>query len=159
MFPRINMKATGQRIRALREKQGLSVRELQAMLGFEQPQAVYRWQRGECLPTVDHLLILSRIFGLPMQDILVIDDQDPAGGRQRQAFVESGSTGRSDTGLPSAIRKHFMPTCARTDAHVIRVEGPAGPPTPPGGSSTDGDIPVTNDRDPLFVHAVRRCAA
>lgn len=77
MFPQINMKATGRRIRALREKQGLSVRELQAMLGFEQPQAVYRWQRGECLPTVDHLLILSRIFGLPMQDILVIDDQDP----------------------------------------------------------------------------------
>lgn len=77
MFPQINMKATGRRIRALREKQGLSVRELQAMLGFEQPQAVYRWQRGECLPTVDHLLILSRNFGLPMQDILVIDDQDP----------------------------------------------------------------------------------
>ena len=76
MFPQINMKATGRRIQALRERQGLSVRELQALLGFEQPQAVYKWQRGECLPTVDHLLILSRIFGLPMQDILVIDDQD-----------------------------------------------------------------------------------
>lgn len=76
MFPRINMEATGRRIRALREERGLTVRDLQAMLGFEQPQAVYRWQRGECLPTVDHLLILSRIFGLPMQDILIVDDQD-----------------------------------------------------------------------------------
>lgn len=76
MFPRINMKATGRRIQALRERQGLSVRDLQALLGFEQPQAIYKWQRGECLPTVDHLLILSRVFGLPMQDILVIDDQD-----------------------------------------------------------------------------------
>lgn len=76
MFVRIDMKATGRRIQALREQRGMSVRELQALLGFEQPQAVYKWQRGECLPTVDHLVMLSRIFGLPMQDILVIDDQD-----------------------------------------------------------------------------------
>ncbi|MCH5286869.1 MAG: helix-turn-helix transcriptional regulator [Christensenellaceae bacterium] len=76
MFPRIDMKATGRRIQALREKQGLSVRELQKLLGFDQPQAIYKWQRGESLPTVDHLLMLSRIFGLPMQDILIVDDQD-----------------------------------------------------------------------------------
>ena len=76
MFPRIDMKATGRRIRWLRERQGMSVRELQEVLGFEQPQAIYKWQRGECLPTVDHLLMLSRIFGLPMQDLLVIDDQE-----------------------------------------------------------------------------------
>ena len=76
MFLRIDMKATGRRIQALREARGLTVRELQAMLGFEQPQAIYKWQRGDCLPTVDHLLMLSRIFGLPMQDILVVDDQD-----------------------------------------------------------------------------------
>ena len=76
MFPRIDMKATGRRIQHLRERQGLSVRQLQEMLGFEQPQAVYKWQRGECLPTVDHLLMLSRIFGMPIQDLLVIDDQE-----------------------------------------------------------------------------------
>lgn len=76
MFPRIDMKATGRRIRWLRERQGMSVRELQEIMGFEQPQAIYKWQRGECLPTVDHLLMLSRIFGLPMQDLLVIDDQE-----------------------------------------------------------------------------------
>ena len=76
MFPRIDMEATGRRIRRLRERQGMSVRELQVMMGFEQPQAIYNWQRGECLPTVDHLLMLSRIFGLPMQDLLVVDDQE-----------------------------------------------------------------------------------
>ena len=76
MFQRINMRETGRRIRQLRERQGLSVRQLQEMLGFEQPQAIYKWQRGECLPTVDHLLMLSWIFGIPMQDLLVIDDQE-----------------------------------------------------------------------------------
>ena len=70
------MKATGRRIQRLREQQGMSVRELQEMMGFEQPQAIYKWQRGECLPTVDHLLMLSRIFRMPMQDLLVIDDQE-----------------------------------------------------------------------------------
>lgn len=88
MFPRINMKATGQRIQTLREEQGLSVRDLQAIFGFEQPQAVYRWQRGECLPTVDHLLILSRVFRLPMQDILVLDDQDIVFYRVVRGYIE-----------------------------------------------------------------------
>ena len=76
MFPRIDMKATGRRIQQLRERQGLSVRALQDLLGFEQPQAIYKWQRGESLPTVDHLLMLSRIFGVPMQDLLMVDDQE-----------------------------------------------------------------------------------
>lgn len=76
MFPRIDMKATGRRIQRLRERRGMSVRELQEWLGFEQPQAIYKWQRGECLPTVDHLLMLSRVFGVSMQDLLVIDDQE-----------------------------------------------------------------------------------
>lgn len=51
-FPRIDLKATGRRIKELREQRGISVRQLQAFLGFEQPQAIYKWQRGEVCPPV-----------------------------------------------------------------------------------------------------------
>ena len=43
----------------LREERGLTVRDLQAYIGFEETQAIYKWQRGKSLPTVDHLYALG----------------------------------------------------------------------------------------------------
>lgn len=70
-FPTIDLKATGENIVRLRKNKGLSVKELQQYFGFEQPQAIYKWQWGECLPSVDNLFALSRILDVPMQEILV----------------------------------------------------------------------------------------
>ena len=75
-LPVINLKETGKNIKCLREERRLSVRELQEYFGFEQPQAIYKWQRGECLPSVDNLFALSKILNAPMQEILVENDQD-----------------------------------------------------------------------------------
>ena len=49
-FPVIDPVATGQNIKTLREEKGLTVRDLQAFFGFEEPQAIYRWQYGKTLP-------------------------------------------------------------------------------------------------------------
>ena len=70
-FPTIDLKATGENIVRLRKTKGLSVKELQNYFGFEQPQAIYKWQWGECLPSVDNLFALSKILDVPMQEILV----------------------------------------------------------------------------------------
>lgn len=76
-FPVINMKATGDNILALRKRKGLSVKQLQAMFGFRDPQAIYKWQRGQTLPTIDNLVILSYILKEPIEKILVIEcDED-----------------------------------------------------------------------------------
>lgn len=58
-------------IRRLRQTKGLSVRDLQQFFGFEEPQAIYKWQRGQSLPTVDNLYALSALLDVPMNDILV----------------------------------------------------------------------------------------
>ena len=58
-FPIIDLAATGSNIRQLRIERGLSVRDLQSYFGFEEPQAIYKWQRGESLPTVDNLYALG----------------------------------------------------------------------------------------------------
>ena len=71
-FPVIDLAATGENITKLRKDKGLSVRDIQAWFGFEGPQAIYKWQHGLCLPTVDNLIALSALLGVPMDQILVL---------------------------------------------------------------------------------------
>jgi hypothetical protein len=42
-------------------------------MGFENPQAVYKWLNGKSLPNVDNLVILSRVLHTSIEDILVVD--------------------------------------------------------------------------------------
>ena len=70
-YPVIDPVATGNNIVRLREKRGLTVRDLQVFFGFEAPQAIYKWQRGQSLPSVDNLYALSVLLEVPMDDILV----------------------------------------------------------------------------------------
>ena len=76
VFPVIDLPGTGRNIQRLRERAGVTVRELQAYFGFEYPQAIYKWQHGECLPSVDNLLALARVLRVPMEDLLVYDDRE-----------------------------------------------------------------------------------
>lgn len=70
-FPVIDPIATGKNILTLRLEKGFSVRQLQEYFGFEEPQAIYRWQYGKTLPSVDNLYALSLVLGVPMEKILV----------------------------------------------------------------------------------------
>lgn len=70
-FPVIDPVATGENILRLRQERGLTVRDLQAYFGFEEPQAIYKWQRGKSLPTVDNLYALGALLDVPMEEILV----------------------------------------------------------------------------------------
>ncbi len=75
-YPVIDLVKTGKSIEEHRRRAGLSVRDLQIWFGFEYPQAIYKWQHGECLPTVDNLLALSRLLQVRMEDLLVYDDRE-----------------------------------------------------------------------------------
>lgn len=72
-FPVIDLKATGANIARLRKENGLSVKELQVYFGFECPQAIYKWQWGQSLPTIDNLFALSKLFHTTIDEILVED--------------------------------------------------------------------------------------
>lgn len=64
-YPTIDLAATGAHIRQLRLEQGYSVQDLQTYLGLEHPQAIYHWQHGRNLPSVDNLYALSKLWGVP----------------------------------------------------------------------------------------------
>lgn len=72
-IPMINMMKTGENINMLRQRSGISVRELQGILGFGTPQAIYKWQQGTALPSLDNLVILAAALGVTTDQILVTD--------------------------------------------------------------------------------------
>ena len=73
VFPTFDFLASGKNIVRLREKSGLSVRELQDIFGFATPQAIYKWQHGAALPTIDNLIVLSTIFKVSMEEIIIVE--------------------------------------------------------------------------------------
>lgn len=70
-LPSIDMTATGQNIRRLRRQAGLSVKDLQDIFGFATPQAIYKWQQGTTLPTIDNLVVLAAVLQISLDEILV----------------------------------------------------------------------------------------
>ena len=74
MIPIIDMVGTGRNIAVLRKRAGLTVRDLQDIFGFGTPQAIYKWQQGVAMPTIDNLVVLSAIFKVSIDDILVFQD-------------------------------------------------------------------------------------
>ncbi len=70
-FPVIDPEATGANILFLRKQLGYSVRDLQSWFHFDTPRAIYKWQKGETLPSVDNLYALSVLFQVPIENILV----------------------------------------------------------------------------------------
>lgn len=75
MLPSINMAATGNNITQMRRHSGMTVQDLQNIFGFSSPQAIYKWQRGEAMPTIDNLVILASVFDTTM-DAIVIRNQN-----------------------------------------------------------------------------------
>ena len=72
-LPVIDMVKTGQNIGKLRKQAGLSVKDLQDIFGFATPQAIYKWQQGAALPTIDNLVVLAAVLQVRLDDILVTD--------------------------------------------------------------------------------------
>lgn len=74
MEARIDIKLTGLKIKKYILKEGYDVKCIQMYLGLACPQSIYKWFRGESLPSVEHLHKLSKLFNVHMEDLLVIID-------------------------------------------------------------------------------------
>ena len=95
--PVVDLKATGAQIKSLRIKSGYTIHDIQAVFGFEYPQAVYAWDRerrlkagkmlrwsilsespsscaakgGKSIPTIDNLLVLAHLFEKSVEEIVI----------------------------------------------------------------------------------------
>ena len=71
IYPNIDMKRTGNRIEAALRAAGFDVKMIQNYLHLSCPQPIYRWFKGQILPSVDHLYVLSGLLGMHMEDLIV----------------------------------------------------------------------------------------
>ena len=72
-MPTINMAATGANIKALLKAKKLKVADVQNMCGFNMPQAIFKWMRGDAMPSIDNLVILAHLLGVTIDQIIVIN--------------------------------------------------------------------------------------
>lgn len=70
-YPNIDMIKTGKRIKQMIESAGYTPRMIQEELHLSCVQPVYRWYKGQVLPTVDHLLALSDLLKVHMEEFIV----------------------------------------------------------------------------------------
>ena len=130
-FPVIDLQATGRRIKEVREKKGITVKTLQMFLGFNEPVSIYKWQRGECLPTFDNMYAMACLFGVGIDDLLV-------GNRQEVVFLHFRLRGRREQPMGSAdgdryLRPHwghfrpFLPKPPKGDRYLRPHRGHFSP--------------------------------
>ena len=61
---------TGFRIKQIMKEKNVGIRDVSRVLNISF-QAVYRWQKGEVLPTLNNLFMLAQILGTNVDDLLV----------------------------------------------------------------------------------------
>lgn len=111
-FPVIDPRATGRNIARLRRAKGLSVRDVQKWFGFEEPQAIYKWQQGKSLPSVDNLYALCALLEVSVEELLVERTEGNEEEQQEDPCCSFGSPVVRGVILPRGSAVHHTPKAA-----------------------------------------------
>ena len=94
------MKQTGIRIKHIVEATGYTPSMIQEYLHLSCVQPIYRWYKGKILPSVDHLLMLSELLNVHMEDLLVKKNAVPVIYDIEQCYAQ-------------AVQKRFITYCKK----------------------------------------------
>lgn len=74
--PVIDVEATSQNLKRLREERCIKVSEIQKSLNMSYPQAIYTWEnpKEKILPSLDHLVVLATIYNVSIDEMIVIKE-------------------------------------------------------------------------------------
>lgn len=75
-IPTIDVPATSQNLKNLREKNNITVAQIQKLLGMENPQSIYTWENPEkkYLPRIDNLITLAKLYKVTLDEIIIIKE-------------------------------------------------------------------------------------
>ena len=71
-MPVIDMKATGMNIRSMIKSKGFKISDIQTKCGFNTPQAIFKWMRGDSVPSIDNMIIMADMFGVTIDQIIIV---------------------------------------------------------------------------------------
>lgn len=91
-FPVIDVAETSKNLKKLRLQHGISVAEIQRLLGMENPQSIYTWENSDCkyLPRLDNLVTLAKLYKVSLDDLIVIKTEKADALSVGQPCVFSG---------------------------------------------------------------------
>lgn len=72
-MPSIDMTATGANIKQTMKSKRISISQMQKAFGFNTPQAIYKWFRGDAMPTIDNMVILASIFDTTIDQLIIVN--------------------------------------------------------------------------------------
>lgn len=78
-IPTIDVPATSQNLKKLRENNNITVAQIQKLLGMENPQSIYIWENPEkkYLPRIDNLITLAKLYKVTLDEIIKIKEEEP----------------------------------------------------------------------------------
>ncbi len=76
MYQLIDQVKTGIKLKMMLSAAGYDVKYIQEYLHLSCPQSIYRWFKGKILPSVEHLCALSRLLGVHMEELLVLQGEN-----------------------------------------------------------------------------------
>ncbi len=71
----INMEKTGAHIKRTLKESGYSMREIMEITGVTSEQAIYKWYSGKSIPSLETQIILCKLLGIKITELLVIDGE------------------------------------------------------------------------------------
>lgn len=116
-IPVIDVEATSQNLKRLREERNIKVSEIQKSLNMTYPQAIYTWENPDekILPTLDHLVALSTIYRVSIDEMIVIKyanntsltvkEQNPLYGIKKEILDFIANNTNAET--KSALEKYY----------------------------------------------------
>ena len=72
-MPTINMIETGKNIKTIMKLNNIKIVQIQQILGFNTPQAIYKWFRGEAMPTLDNMVVLAATLNTTLDNLIVTE--------------------------------------------------------------------------------------
>ncbi|MGC4020120.1 MAG: helix-turn-helix transcriptional regulator [Muricomes sp.] len=79
-YPGINMARTGNWLRYICKVRKISVKTLCEYMGLGSPQSIYAWFCGRTLPSLDNFYTLSQILAMPLDTLIVNQEEYLPGG-------------------------------------------------------------------------------
>ena len=99
------------RLVQLRKTNNLSQEALAEKLGISR-QAVSKWERAEASPDTDNLILLARLYGVSLDELLKTEDEIP---EPREKFYEETETWGDGVGLGAEGEKESFTDESSTD--------------------------------------------
>ena len=75
MYKPIDQYKSGRKLKIMLETAGYDVKYIQDYLQLNCPQTVYRWYKGKTLPSLEHLLALSKLLKVHVEELLVLEGE------------------------------------------------------------------------------------